>query len=394
MTTFAEYIFQLPGVIVIHPRTIDTGSVINSIITQPGFAGQSVAFITNNKKSINLNLPDELFFKYSDNLSRVRNMNGVVFVDSLFEFLQYSLNLQSFKSHLVILTTLGVEPTQIALFPSYPILHTAYIKPMIGLQYDTSVSNMNATQQGEYEKRRKEEEISSDYKATQRIPTLQIGNFVYPNRIQELLNLPSTDPRRKEVPIDDEDGWITPNLLKNLKEHSRKFTQLLNRILTNSTRHHLIYTRFKEHYGAYLISSLLKLLKVSHIMITGNDKITERRDKIRLFNVGDISVLLTTVELKEDIENIHYVHFVEGHDINIYNWILNVVYKRKNYELPENVEIVDYIAQQQSGEDGADGEYYRKYAKYVYETNTYYEQLINQSKSIVIDADKGLIVVT
>lgn len=409
MTTFANYIFKNKGSIIIYPKTVNSTNVIATLIKQPGFAGKKIAFLTENKNEINdavgVKLPDELYFKYNDyeNVNKINDSADIIFVDNIYLFLQNGLS-RFFKplnknTHIVFLATLGIEPEQIEIiyrdFGKLKLLKTYYINQLIGLEYEKDITLLNHNQQLEYEKRNLDEISNDNYKSLQKIKTLQIGNFIYPEKLQNYLDLPSDDERRKLVPEDklvSQGGWLDERIIPNLKQYSRKFNLLLTKILTNANKHHVVYTQFKARYGAYLISTLLTLLDIKNILITGDDKVAVRNDKVRLFNVGDIPVLITTVGINEDIKNVNYLHFLEGHDIKIYNTLLNSIYKRKNYDNPDNLVVVEHISMQEDGNNTSDGYFYLKFANYVKEINEFYKSLITDSDNLVLDAEKGIIV--
>jgi hypothetical protein len=287
--------------------------------------------------------------------------NNTTFFTSISDF----LNSDKIIGNNIILITLGIEPEELNIIKYNKLLKTSYINQFVGLEYINQISSMSQLQKKEYEERLK---LPNNYK--KQLKLLQVANLVQPQNIN----------------------------IDNLNLYSPKLKQLLTIVINNFDKHHLIYSQFKD-YGITTISKLLDLLDISNLTITGSDKKEKRIEKIKLFNNGNISVLLTNINLGASrtnfvglvgetsrtnfvgLKNIDYIHFVEGHNISIYKSFLEYIYKRINYDRSQNLKIVNYV----SDNNEIDVLYYKKFIEYLIKVNGFYEKILKNAIPININ---------
>lgn len=147
----------------------------------------------------------------------------------------------------------------------------------------------------------------------------QRTNMIYPDHLQSQLN---DYERRSGVPPDKlvkDGGWINENFINNLAHYSPKFYAVIDSIQRNSGKH-VVYSEFKNRYGIYALSAILKHYKISHLTFTGDLKSDEKRREVSdQFNseenrFGDIKKVLLITEaggLGQSFFHVRYMYIME-----------------------------------------------------------------------------------
>lgn len=122
----------------------------------------------------------------------------------------------------------------------------------------------------------------SYFLALSMLKSRQESNFQYPEiQLSDRLGTPI----QLRVPdrILDAGGWITTELISLLPEYGEKITYILSDILNHNYKH-VIYTKFKEHYGSYLIGALLDLYGIGYRFFNGDMNDNDRIRVLAEFN--------------------------------------------------------------------------------------------------------------
>ena len=269
------------------------------------------------------------------------------------------------------------------------------------VEYEAVATAMTMVQTVEYEKRRameinnskrwkdipksektKEEKrraSSDEFVYRNYIKSKEVGNFLYPPAIQAELNKPSIntlknatrfdtgykDGRSSDVATDFDkstkspggqhsNGWMSPDILTTLDKHGPKLTNMLNMILTSidNGQKSVVFTKYRNHYGLNLISTLLRYLNVPHIVLSGEVTQANRITMITTFNGSNGIVLLSNVDLPGDLINVSNIHFFEGTDTT--NVVKYVNHVSKFLSTVPLVTVTFHIAQKADGTDAAD----------------------------------------
>lgn len=171
---------------------------------------------------------------------------------------------------------------------------------------------------------------------------LQALNFMYPEQLQAVHNLP-----RKERPVITPDltlsegGWIEPQYVTRLREFSTKLEWLLRYFQQNPGRH-VIYTAFNESNGVQVISTFLRLAGFQVVQITGDDRYQDRRAKIEQYNASTASsiILISNLYAFAGLNNVKSLIMFEQHP---YDSVLNSYLKQIATHTPEPAIVVLFL---------------------------------------------------
>lgn len=169
------------------------------------------------------------------------------------------------------------------------------------------------------------------YEASISLRSLQAGNFVYPEDQQVELRKPRE--QRGYVPIDaleKRGGWITPDMRSQLSEFSPKFEAILNHIDPESKT--IIWTRFKERYGAYGLEDWLKLdyPEMDLRVVTGDVKPMQRKKIYDDFSEQESGIMVTTVIPTDVITDVSHLFIVEGTKQDVVDQLVEKIKGGKN----------------------------------------------------------------
>lgn len=198
--------------------------------------------------------------------------------------------------------------------------------------------------------------------AKELIKSLQIGNYLYPPQLQQVLNLEKSQ-RPFEI-VDDLvelGGWIDPAIVfRNPKAFlGPKFYELLNRIYKASVGRFVVYSRFKEHSGVFFLSTMMDIFKIPHILVTGDNNQRQRLQLYDEFNKSQAPklVLLISVIPNVPIFNSNYLYLVEGIKPKQFEQLLSVIYLKSHYSMTNpTLSVVFFIAKRANGRYAGDSQ--------------------------------------
>lgn len=145
--------------------------------------------------------------------------------------------------------------------------------------------------------------------------------------------------------LEEEGGWITKDLLKNLYDQGEKIYQIVKDIESHEGKH-AVYTRFKTYYGSKLLGAILDLKGISHVFFDGDmdDKarvdVLERFNSPKNINGEKIKVIILTSagSMGLNLKEIRRFHILEQY-FNL-SYLKQVVGRGNRYlshiRLPEN----------------------------------------------------------
>lgn len=268
------------------------------------------------------------------------------------------------------------------------------------LAYSLETTEMTPDQTKVYLKRRVDEKEKEKrgtpqekHEAKEMLHTKQLGNFLYPPEIQEKMDIQRTKrPYVQPDALINDGGWITPSILNKLKNHSPKLAQLFELISERPLERRIIYSKFINKFGLDLIAVLLDLKKIKYTMISGADKSKQRAQKIEDYNKDGL-ILLINVSLAKAVQNIVHVHFLEGFKYETFKELINMVYWWENY-IKKIDSLIIHIHIAILNNDvlkGSDEISYDKFSKQLNDVNEAYDNIIIQSKSLLLE-DETLII--
>lgn len=171
--------------------------------------------------------------------------------------------------------------------------------PMTGLQYQEYLSRLNR-------------ELSLGRRES--FSALQQTNFLYPPQLQTLHNLPRSE--RPVLPLDlpvEEGGWLSPEILNNLRERSPKLYWLIQYLRLNPGKH-IIWSSFTESNGIQLISTILRFAGFRTLTVTGTDSVKSRYEKTEEFNrLPSGGIYLSNLSPLIDFNGVTSLIFFEQH---------------------------------------------------------------------------------
>lgn len=404
MTSLVTWLDMHPGVVLTHPPTVEAAHVILALLAQPGMAGRNALIMTSDPGVYGDTLPPELFIPYTASplLTTALASEALIFIDSLLSFRRFgtaNLFRTPFTAKPILLATWGVKMEDLTeIFHLYPWLKPLVVRFLddgVQLEFTLALTRMTPEQEGEYRRRLAlEQQLAQTgdrdevYGAIRRLRTLQVGNFLYPPERQYVLNF----PRKVRPPLIPDMAWFHPAIAQHLNAYSPKFHRLLNHLLAQSGQRHVVYTRFKEHFGLNLLWALFRYVDLEPVVVTGDDNGAERQAKYQRFNSHGASLLLTTVLPTEQLLDVHHLHFVEGYDRATLHAFLKVIYRRSSYPPGARLEVTSHVAQCADGTNASDAEYYEVIAAHIKELNTAYTELLNWGASLIFGA-QGLRVI-
>lgn len=411
-----EWIDQKSVILMVYPQTLDVSNVIASLITIRQLAGKLVLLLVQDPKSVSdavgTQLPDSLFSPYEDNTSiqSALNTNSYIFIDNPSLFREARLDQifinKSPQCKLIFFATIGITDTDVTMlnvtFNDIGYLRFSLASEGPEIDYMLESTLMTQKQTDRYNARRQTElelQGSSDpiqfYQAQNYIYSMQIGNFLYPPDIQQLLD--TSRLKNTNIPSDTDQsqgGWLTEQVLDTLNTHSPKLAQLLTSILTHYNTKHIIYSRYLNHFGVILISTLLYYLGVPHLTLVDSDNFTVRADKVNSYNsstTDNLRVLVTNIIPTYDLLNIGHLHFVEGIEHRVYKAFIDRVYKKRLTQV-RVFSIHIYVTQKADGTDAADAVYYRPFTDQIMNLTSIYDTLYSQASPIIAIQGTGLAV--
>lgn len=401
-----------PGVFVTYPAGYDVINVMAAMIGAmlPRLAGKPFLMMVQNPgdldRALGVQLPQELYLPYGESplLEQAIQANAWILVDSvtIFRTLRVGELAQrkGSESRFIVMGTLGYDQVDLEYLnerlPGIYSLYASFIDRRIRLEYHLEVTTMTPEQDQRYAVRREAEQqhlrsgtSQQKHEARQGLHTKQVGNFVYPEDIQRVLDLPRE--RRVEAAPDQPAplGWINQQAIQELGQRSPKLQRLLTLILGQRDQRQIVFSRFKNRYGVNLINAFLTLLGVPTMMITGDDrKVEQRQRKIEQFNQLPSGILLTNIPLVSDVTNVTSVHFFEGFDEAAYRGIMDHVFKAGLYPDQATIHIFIYVTQRLNppGADAADAISYRIFSERHVMQMDLYNRVIVGSIPIWFDA--------
>lgn len=393
------------GAIVTYPPTLSAANVILALLAQPGMAGQPALVMSADPSVYGTSLPVELFIPYNAStlLTTALENEALIFIDNLttlYHFRTLDLVAVPHRAKLILLTTWGVTSGDIAAvqtaLPGLVPLVVAFLEERVQLVFTLAPTLMTPEQDLEYSRRRTLEEQlaltgtkAEVREATQKLKTLQIGNFLYPPERQITLNI----PRASRPPLLPDAAWFHPAVAQHLSAYSPKFHQLLNRLQAQHEDRHVLHTRFKDHFGAFLLQALLQYYQFTPLLVTGDDKAPEREAKYQQFNQRQHNLLITTVLPSGPLLNVDHLHFIEGYDWDTLQAFLGAIYQHRNYEGEGRLEVVSHLAQRSDNTEATDGVYNGVIASYLRERNQIYGELLTVGYPLVF-GPAGIMVVS
>jgi hypothetical protein len=200
----------------------------------------------------------------------------------------------------------------------------------------------------------------------EKISAIQITNFIYPDPLQQMHNIPRD--RRPQLPQDKlytDGGWVESSILKELPERSPKLVWL-EKYFQQYPGKHVIYTSFNEYHGVKILSTLLKMLGHHVITITGNDS-----QKDRAFKIGEFKeICITNLYPFTDFPDVKSLIFFEQLSDDS---LLNNYLKR----LPNQITVLFFISSGPNGEPTLETSNYLKLVSQLEIRNTLIELLRN-----------------
>jgi superfamily II DNA or RNA helicase len=135
---------------------------------------------------------------------------------------------------------------------------------------------------------------------------------------QRMTNQIRTDNIRADKDFVPPFGWIQKSRFNDgqlWKIYSTKITTVMTNIVAHINQKHVLFTFFKNKYGAYLIYSMFKMCKVKAAVFSGNLNDEERRNLLKKFNAPEndhgekIRLLIVTKAGAEGISLFSARHF-------------------------------------------------------------------------------------
>jgi hypothetical protein len=420
------------SVLVLYPQSIDPANVVAAFLTNPKISGKTVLMMVQDPKSVNastgIELPEQLYIPYDDSkyLQSVIKGNSYIVIDSptLYRLADMNRFLRSKKpeSKIVFVGTFGILDQDIEyireLFPDLTTVRMKFANERPELQHNLQVTLMNDEQTQRWEARRHreletiteipEQELgdakivpskSEVYKAVNMIESLQIGNFVYPKEIQDHLDRPRD--QRPDVPPDTDvgqGGFMTKDMVHSIGSYSMKIMNLLTILAAKYNEKHVIYTKYREHYGVNLLDTLLYYIDIPHTVVTGSDDSGERYSKYQSFAESPVSeqrVLITNILPSFDISNTANLHFLEGINVLTYQGFIDHMYRYRLFRksVIQNFTVYFHVTQRSDGTDGSDAILYRKIVEYLETRRATYVGLYEKSNPIGFVQNQGLVVI-
>lgn len=183
-----------------------------------------------------------------------------------------------------------------------------------------------------YKIRRKKEKKEKTYEASINLRSFQAANFAYPEKMQKELNKPRQF--RKEVKEDilkENGGWITEKTWDNIDEYSTKMERIVS--MTSEKEKTVIYTRFKEHYGAYLIQSLFSIFEIEAVVLTGEMRVGAKKEICETFNREKRGILITTIIPLLPLKRVNTIFITEGAKPDLISSLLRICGGKKKQDL-------------------------------------------------------------
>lgn len=118
-------------------------------------------------------------------------------------------------------------------------------------------------------------------------------------------------------------GWITKS------DISSKAMAVVERIILEPVKRHLIVCRFKEHYGTDYLSAILSLWAIEHVTITGDTPVHQRQNIIN--DSAAKVIVMDWIEMKNlALRNINFVHLFDIPDrkkiLDIFTMVNNNIF--------------------------------------------------------------------
>lgn len=438
VTPLLEWIDDHESVLILYPQSIDPSNVVAAFLTNPGVSGKTILMMVQDPKSVNAaagaDLPDQLYIPYDDSkyLRSVLAGKAYIVIDSPTMFRLSKMN-RFFKakkpeSKAVFFGSVGMLTEDLDYIkeqiPNISVVRMIFAKEGPELIYSLQATTMGDEQTRRWEIRRqneidviaasdKEPEETGEldkqvarvvptkqaiYDASNLIKSLQIGNFLYPTEIQDILDQPKDE--REHVPSDSDvgqGGWMTKDIVRTISNHSKKIMNLITIIVSKYDQKHVIYTKYLEHYGVNLLDTILHYMGIPHVVITGADEVTERFGKYQAFSgspTDEQRVLLTNVLPNFDIGNTSNLHFLEGVSWNVYRAFFDRMYRHRLFRMiiPHTFTVYFHVAQKNDDSDGSDAVLYRATTEYIQKRQQAYADLYAKSIPIGFLQDRGLVV--
>ena len=218
-----------------------------------------------------------------------------------------------------------------------------------------------------------------------------VGNFLYPEDYRKEYSKISR-PRDVLPDLPEPRGWLDKQVLDNLNEYSPKFKTLINAITMTIDQgvKYYIFSKFVNHHGITLLSSLLNLAKVDNIVISGSDNAQSRKNKIESFNSGKIKVLLTTIVPTEQtlVRDPDVLVILEGIESGVFFPLLRAIYKQGNFKSRDSLSILFPLALNPSGADTPDKVSYEEIATAIDSMSGDYNRALSGAGRLIMKKGK------
>ncbi len=275
-------------------------------------------------------------------------------------------DLQKNGTWVIYMITFGIERTTIAkihdISPNAVILTTSFADNGEKILYDEHSSVLSPLQTDAYMKIAAIAGTAGPPTDTDKLSLMRICNIQFPEQIEKVISTRQAMIR----------GIDLIAVRTDLLNYSPKFRSLLTFIRLNSSKRHLIVTRFDDLYGASLLEGFLTSPTYVEMRgdfvasITRKTSLMEQKRLIDAFNspvtltepdengtrFEDTSslrpgILITSVNLIDEVKGIDHLHFLDN-EYELFLPLLNNLYKYYNYYgriLPPTLTIHSHIAE-------------------------------------------------
>lgn len=282
--------------IVVYPKSITNEAVIYLLEKKLKF--QNYLWITDNEnkseKDFNF-IKCSYYQKIDEELwSLIKNSKNII-IDDLIKFFKSDIKevfrSLNFEIKIFVLTSLGITEKKLKymkdLFIDYKIISLNFI-PDINFNFKSEITN---------------------------------NQYNIENNIYSLFNY-TFENKNKEDLLEEEGGWINKNILNDISKNSPKINKLINILILSDQKHLISFTKTKKN-GLLLFSSILSLLNLEHIILTGDDSPEIRYKKIDDFNKSNIKIICTSVGLISNLDNIKNIHLIDNPNKYILYQLIN-----------------------------------------------------------------------
>jgi hypothetical protein len=318
------------------PLQIESNRFLSTVITQPVFVGKSFIVVVTDKKHFRqvtgLRIGDTHLFDYSTLTPEILKGLAIspqpryLFSDNLNSLIKTSwLNKIDKGTFLITLAPWPSSDTMIDAvrkrWPDMVLVQPSFATLRPQVTQTPEVVRMSPIMTQRYEERVQNEleQITSSNKseshaAQKRLRSLREATYEYPDAQWEVVRLPGSKTGVVDVDV-SLGGWMTREVFTTISIRGPKLARLLSIFAILPGARHVIYTRFKEHYGAALISSLLRYAGYEHVVLTGDLKVADKHAVLEKFNSKSVPILITTVVPQVELQEVDRVHWIEPPEI-------------------------------------------------------------------------------